>query len=620
LSRGCACRIYLVCTSMFRAGADRYTVENIKTIFRQQDLDGLGTISSDRLCDALTEIGVRVEDLNSLLLLYDKRNADIKYDCFIDWVFGRELDTLAAVPEWSFVTWNIAAINNNPFEYYATLEDEAGYEELMRAVQDFIDDPRERDVPVSEVFTPAMFETLADVMTELGWEGVDKVRLMWSEDFSKRKMISEFLKDKEIGSKRLASMPDRFTNTINNTDGRVMCRPTVINNYHVEMADLEAWFKQWFDFMFCTDVCVRDKKGNCEPKKVCSLLQPIKRAKYPAVTEEEEAVSVPLQTLALGIFDAILVHILNSCAASAPGGAIDWHQLKVKLCDALVVNKQRNVINILAEQPAYCNADVIFLQECAGAFIEAFRNNEKLNSKFWLLVPKTADHCRDQNSLILVSKAILEDASAAEELDLSGETLGNVRVADGDICAFTVPLQVPGQQESRRVLLVSFHGDTAGLSSTPVLSAVRKLAADAGLPVVIGIDANTYAHKDPKGEKKYVQSFLADLEEGPSPLAHSWSGSDTTSWHTTFNARTFLQPQLNKAVRFEERHTSKLTDNHPKDWILFSDSAFEVVEAAVKDNTGQLAFKDGVDFPTLTFPSDHAVVSTTLRVRRDGGE
>ena len=52
------------------------------------------------------------------------------------------------------VTWNIAAINNNPFEYWIT-HDDADYNALMEGVQSFIDQPGERDVPVSQVFTPA---------------------------------------------------------------------------------------------------------------------------------------------------------------------------------------------------------------------------------------------------------------------------------------------------------------------------------------------------------------------------------------------------------------------------------------------------------------------------------
>ena len=41
------------------------------------------------------------------------------------------------------VTWNIAAINNNPFEYWITHED-ADYNKLMVDVQDFISAPGEK--------------------------------------------------------------------------------------------------------------------------------------------------------------------------------------------------------------------------------------------------------------------------------------------------------------------------------------------------------------------------------------------------------------------------------------------------------------------------------------------
>jgi len=48
--------------------------------------------------------------------------------------------------------------------------------------------------------------------------------------------------------------------------------------------------------------------------QVRSMLSPILRAKYPAITPEEEAVSVPLQAMAGAIFDAVLVHMMNQLA------------------------------------------------------------------------------------------------------------------------------------------------------------------------------------------------------------------------------------------------------------------------------------------------------------------
>ena len=45
---------------------------------------------------------------------------------------------------------------------------------------------------------------------------------------------------------------------------------------------------------------------------VYETLLPIKRSKYPALSEDEERLSIPLQTLCGAIFDAILVHMLNT--------------------------------------------------------------------------------------------------------------------------------------------------------------------------------------------------------------------------------------------------------------------------------------------------------------------
>ena len=123
-------------------------------------------------------------------------------------------------------TWNIAAINNNPFEYWIT-HDDPKYNALMKSVQEFIDSPGERDVPVSKVFTPARWEELKTHMLAAGWSGIEATEQLWTTDYSSRKIVSGFLKDAAIGEKRLASMPDRVTNTINTASGVPVYRPTV---------------------------------------------------------------------------------------------------------------------------------------------------------------------------------------------------------------------------------------------------------------------------------------------------------------------------------------------------------------------------------------------------------
>ena len=81
--------------------------------------------------------------------------------------------------------------------------------------------------------------------------------------------------------------------------------------------------------------------------------------------------------------------------------------------------------------------------------------------------------------------------------------------------------------------------------------------------------------------------------------------------HTTFNARTYLQPQLNKAIKLADRETSPLTDRNPKDFILFKTGLFTPT-ALSSDNDGSGNFDASAPFPTLAFPSDHALLSSTL--------
>ena len=87
---------------------------------------------------------------------------------------------------------------------------------------------------------------------------------------------------------------------------------------------------------------------------------------------------------------------------------------------------------------------------------------------------------------------------------------------------------------------------------------------------------------------------------GPSPNPKNY---------TTFHARTYLQPQLNKAIRYDEKDVKG--DKNPKDFIVFFAKDFDV-RWTKKDNTGNRRYVEGMVFPTLDFPSDHGITSTSL--------
>jgi len=505
-------------------------------------------------------------------------------------------------------TWNIAAINNNPFEYWIT-HDDPEYNLLMAGVQAFISDPGERDVPVSEVFSAEHFSALHGLMAEQDWTGLDKVSEFWHNDLSNRKIVSGFMKDKSLGDKRLASMPDRVTNTIDTADQGRVFRPTVISCYSGDLSSQQAWWKAWSDFMFRTPLRLPGKNSSDAPKETIAaeLLGPIKRAKYPAITEEEEAISIPLQTLCAAVFDSILVHIVNTVS---PSGA--WQTIKAGVLAALYDNKLQRTLEILAAG----KHDILFVQEASSSFPAAVSaDTSPLCASHFVVAPE-AKSKSDQNSLLLLSRAAFDEASVVE---LTNKALGlcstsDAPVAAGDLLAISVKAKAGGPADlaaadgaQTSYLLASFHGDTNGLASLPVLQAVHALAQS--MPehlLIFGLDANT-AIKGKPGKIQGVEEFA----EAFTSLGYSscWGSSLDASNYTTYCARTFLQPQLQKACALEERATKG--DRNPKDFVLFSASLW-TVETVGRDNTGEGRFEDEMVLPTLAFPSDHALLAATI--------
>ena len=167
-----------------------------------------------------------------------------------------------------------------------------------------------------------------------------------------------------------------------------------------------------------------------------------------------------------------------------------------------------------------------------------------------------------------------------------------------------------------------------------MLAALHKLALT--MPehrLVFGLDANTYevGSGSKQGVAEFATAFVLD------GYTSCWGDQPDPKSDTTYNARTFLQPQLQKAARIDEKVSKG--DKNPKDFILFSKNAF-TLQAATKDNTGEHRYitdmvfpmmatdghqlppssgerryiKDMV-FPTLSFPSDHGIVAASLAVR-----
>uniref|UniRef100_A0A7S4K8E8 Endonuclease/exonuclease/phosphatase domain-containing protein n=1 Tax=Guillardia theta TaxID=55529 RepID=A0A7S4K8E8_GUITH len=503
---------------------------------------------------------------------------------------------------WLAATWNIAAVNNNPFEYWVTHNDPA-YNKMMVDVQDFIDEPGSRDCPIHEVLTDEMFDELVQHLDRMKCSGLDKLRDTWVSEYRSRKIISGFLKERSIGSKRLISMPDRVTNTIHAADGTVFYRPTAINCYDGNFENKSAWWGLWQKFIFDTQILVHNAKKRPEgyPCLVFQMLEPILKCKYPAITEEEELICIPLQTLCLAIFDAIIIHMLDCVAPQK------WQTLRKSLSDALYKGKDRQIIEILSR--TYKDAAFVFLQEVAASFVKKVEAGS-LCDDFIVFKPAKMDGKRDQNSIIMVKKDLFDLTSAR---DVTNEILAAVedwQCSDGDLVAYTIQ-----SKDLCKYLLVSFHGDTNGLATLPVVRAVHAVASStySDHALVFGLDANTYReHSATYQGVSHFYDVIASMG-----MASCWGTPPNPVNPTTCNARTYLQPQLNKAIGQKDKIAK--ADKNLKDWIVFYQSQLKA-EPATKDNTGCGKYVEEMVFPTLDFPSDHAVVASKLcvPVRRNG--
>jgi len=453
-------------------------------------------------------------------------------------------------------------------------------------------------VHIDTIFSQEMFDKLEGRMKEVEWSSV---RNFWNNDLRHRRIISDFMKDPMIRSKRLVSMLDRVTNSVYVDDSREpKCRPTVINTYDGDLSNLDVWFDAWQSFMFDKDLQIPFTNSKKIPYQ---MLLPIKKEKYPSITEEEENASLPLQTLYCAVYDAILVHMMNT--VSEPDV---WQPLKHAIVESL--NNQKMPRTILILEQKYISNDIIFLQEVSNEFIE-LATASKLGGKFHVISSHDVDSARNRNSVILLNKGTFPDETNVSEISsiIKSNYLKHQNVHDGDLLVITSK-----DKFDMPFVIASFRSDTNnGLDTIPVLNAiVRTMSSDSILKnhnLLFGLDANTYGNAKHNGQQDVLQFGKAYVNHS---LTSCWGDTPNPKNYTTFTSRTYLQPKLDRACRSNEKISC--SDANLKDFILFPKDKFSVTKTW-KDNTGDNVFEPGIVFPTLDFPSDHVILSTIIQMK-----
>ena len=267
------------------------------------------------------------------------------------------------------------------------------------------------------------------------------------------------------------------------------------------------------------------------------------------------------------IFDAILVHMMNTVSKPSV-----WQPLKRTMVESLNKKKVPHTLDLLSS--VYGNSDIITLQEVSSSFIDQAKRGP-LGKQYWISPPKDMDAVRDQNSVVMLNKKTFPSGEITEITSLVEASFPagvKVPVAKGDINAVTTV-----DLEGTPFVIVSFHGDTNGLATIPVNNALMKTLHDnaelSNHKLIFGLDANTYEHATPGKQQDVMEWGQSYTGLG---LSSCWGDVPQKSNYTTFNARTYLQPQLNKACKSSQKREKG--DVNPKDFIIFKKGDFGVVK------------------------------------------
>jgi hypothetical protein len=268
---------------------------------------------------------------------------------------------------------------------------------LMSAAHAVLLDPA-RDVRMGEIFTDSMWAELREEMRALGWVGINETDALWRTELSHRPAYQGFVTGRSVAEKKLVAMADRYTNTLHTTDLREHSRPSAVSCYGGNLSSVAQWWAAWRAFMFhnrlemprdgdeaptagIAKLVSRNSQtspGEAAPGAAEAVARPppppaaaaarpvspavrlyvMRSARYPKITAFEEAISVALQALSLALFDAALVHLLNTVRA-------DWQQVGRQVCRAVLATRQEASLRIL--NGSYAAADALFLQEAAPA-------------------------------------------------------------------------------------------------------------------------------------------------------------------------------------------------------------------------------------------------------------
>ena len=258
-------------------------------------------------------------------------------------------------------SWNLAT-PGNPFEYHfgGDAPGDAVLKQFSTALLGLQD-------TVEAVFTPDMFTELKNTMSRV-YTLQPCLDNKW--ETYKGMKVAEFLQ--RIEEKGVIKSIDAKTNPFLQLRVDAEHRPTPAGCGAVPEGGVAEWWKKWHTFMFDTEATSNKGSGN-----IFGLVR--------------ESSCLGVDVLALGVFDAIMVHTFEKTQG--------WREVKEALCETLHgANAAKKIIAGLREHHA--SSDIVMLQNVDAKLLEAIREDE-FGKSFSIKSPSRFENDRKHNSVVL---------------------------------------------------------------------------------------------------------------------------------------------------------------------------------------------------------------------------
>jgi hypothetical protein len=511
-------------------------------------------------------------------------------DCFVVGVLvrGRSMKV---------VTWNMAGINNNPFEYWSS-EEGSRMQKIQQYMEEFVDGQGIGEtLKIETIFPPenlsALLEATRKANTQyISWKIDEKVFTYIGTLYDRLQNLTVNQLIKGPDDKTMACMND--TRRFSRPDSVTSNRPTVVNQAKFNP---NSWYKDWLTFMFTARSSSPGKTPqppvlDVQNKKLKALQSAAKsEEKSEDISDEGLWIGTLTDLLMLGIFDATLILGMKK------SGVPKWMDCKMGSVEEAKKKKEEKLMQIL---DGYEKADVIFLQEVSQSIMKILK--EKTRETTFRVQTTDQNPESNQMTAVLIKHSLVIPYSLnllPTKKTLLGTTAVEVKIKGGK-----------GQPDVKYVL-ASVHSKTEDAYKT--VRALKNLALhNSSQRIIIGIDSNA----NPENGQYTPGVFNYQVTE--LQLHTGWTNTALKRSYTTYKQRSFIQSQVNKSCTSKETRNVNVgaqNDCCVKDFILWGNVGHNhfnprlEVSCELANTDTPYVWVGNQLLPTESFPSDHVIVT-----------